>query len=70
MEATEKNFDIVERILDILAEKECTVRQSEDILRYVASEIRERSTVQCAKGLSRGSRRRGSDYPADLPACR
>lgn len=50
MDATEKNFDIVERILEILAEKKCTVRQSEDILRYVGSEVRERSTVQSAKG--------------------
>ncbi len=49
MDATEKNFDIVERILEILAEKKCTVRQSEDILRYVGSEVRERSTVQSAK---------------------
>lgn len=50
MEATEKNFNIVERILEILAEEKCTVRQSEEILRYTASEIQERSTVQVAKG--------------------
>lgn len=49
MDATEQNFNIVERILGILAEEKCTVRQSEEILRYAASEIHERSTVQSAK---------------------
>ncbi len=49
MDATAKNYEIVEKIIAILEAERCTVRQSEDVLRYAASEIRERSTVRVAK---------------------
>lgn len=50
MEAIKKNFRIADAILALLAEENCTVTQATEILAYVSTEIRARSTVQYSKG--------------------
>ena len=52
MEATDQNFRIADKILTLLAEENCTVRQAEEILAYTARCIREESTVQLRRGGS------------------
>lgn len=50
MEAIKKNFCIADAILTLLAKENCTVTQATEILAYVSTELRARSTVQFSKG--------------------
>lgn len=52
MEATKKNDQIAQQIIELLAKENCTVRQSEEILSYVGMTIRNVSTVQVPKQSS------------------
>ena len=50
VDATKPNFKIADQILTILAKENCTVLQAAEILSYVSSQIRARSTVQFREG--------------------
>ena len=50
MEATKKNFRIADQILTTLAKENCTVLEATEILSYVSTKVRERSTVQYTQG--------------------
>lgn len=46
MEASGENLRISKKIISILAESNCTVKQAEEILAYVGHTIRSTATVQ------------------------
>ena len=52
MEATEKNYQLAQEILAILAKENCTVLDAEDVLSFVRMTIRRTATVQLAKTIS------------------
>ncbi len=49
MEATQKNYCIANKILELLAKENCTVQQADEILAFVARHIRATSAVQFAR---------------------
>lgn len=49
MEATQENYRIANKILELLAEENCTVQQADEILAFVARHIRTTSTVTWAR---------------------
>lgn len=59
MEATEKNYQLAQEILAILAKENCTVLDAEDVLSFVRMTIRRTATVQLAKTISPKRRRSG-----------
>ncbi|MBO8170198.1 MAG: hypothetical protein H0Z35_13645 [Thermoanaerobacteraceae bacterium] len=46
MEATKKNEQLARQIINLLAEKECTVAEAEEILRYVRQSLGRFTTVR------------------------
>lgn len=48
MEATSKNFEIADNIVDLLVTEKCTIEQAQSILSYVSRIITTNSTVQKA----------------------
>lgn len=52
MEATKRNYHIALQIIELLAKENCTVKQSEEILSFVGTTIRNTSTVQCSALLA------------------
>jgi hypothetical protein len=50
VEANEKSEKTARDIINILAENECTVIESEDILRYVGFFIKDKTVVSTAAG--------------------
>jgi len=46
MEATDKNFEISESIINLLVTEKCTIEQAQSILSYVSRKITTSSTVQ------------------------
>lgn len=46
MEATKKNYQLARQIIEMFANENCTVRQSEEVLAFVGMTIRNVSTVQ------------------------
>lgn len=51
MEATKQNYQIARQIIELFANENCTVRQSEEILSFVGTTIRNTSTVQRSESL-------------------
>ena len=51
MEATKQNYQIAKEIIELLAKENCTVKQSEEILSFVGTTIRNTSTVQRSESL-------------------
>ncbi len=51
MEATQKNYCIAEQIITLLANENCTVRQSAEILSFVGTTIQNTATVQLTEAL-------------------
>ena len=52
MEATAQNYRIANQVIELLARESCTVKQSEEILSFVGSTIRNTSTVQRSEPLT------------------
>lgn len=52
MEATKQNCHVALQIIELLANENCTVKQSEEILSFVGMTIRNTSTVQCSAFLA------------------
>lgn len=53
MDATQENYTVAYEIIEILSKRGCTVRQSEGILSFVGTTIRETATVQPSEELGR-----------------
>ena len=53
MEATKRNYCIAQQIIYLLAKENCTVKQSEEILSFVGTTIRNTSTVQYPAALAK-----------------
>ena len=51
MEATQKNYHVAEQIITLLANENCTVRQSAEILSFVGTTIQNTATVQLTEAL-------------------
>lgn len=51
METTKQNYQIAKEIIELLAKENCTVKQSEEILSFVGTTIRNTSTVQRSESL-------------------
>ena len=51
MEATQKNYRIAEQVITLLANENCTVRQSAEILSFVGTTIQNTATVQLTESL-------------------
>ena len=49
MDATAKNEAIAREIINLLAEKKCTVNEAEEILIYLKHSISQKATVQRAE---------------------
>lgn len=52
MEATKQNYQIARQIIELFANENCTVKQSEEILSFVGTTIRNASTVQRSESLT------------------
>lgn len=52
VEATKRNYHIALQIIELLANENCTVKQSEEILSFVGTTIRITSTVQRSEFLT------------------
>ena len=52
MEATKQNYQIAKKIIELLINENCTVKQSEEILSFVGTTIRNTSTVQRTEFLT------------------
>ena len=52
MEATKRNYHIALKIIELFANENCTVKQSEEILSFVGTTIRNTSTVQRSEFLT------------------
>lgn len=50
MNATIQNMQLADRILNILAEEQCTVRQAQEVLGFVSGRVRDYSEVQYDAG--------------------